>query len=194
MTNFNDLIQFPTGGGQRFSKKQNPYGTITAGEIKEMISKPQSQFKENARWFIPSSYFGSWARNFDVQRERGAFHMLTADFDVGNLRIEWVLGSAEAILGDVHMWVYSSSSAVSHRRKWRLLVPLDVPLNGLEWQTAQNTFFDALQNNNIIADRALARAGQLHFLPNVPPDKRCNTGEPQFYQSRIIVGGRYALS
>lgn len=194
MTNFNDLIQFPTGDGQRFSKKQNPYGTITAEEIKMMISKPQNQFKENARWFIPSSYFGSWARNFDVQRERGSFHMLTADFDVGNLRIEWVIGSAEAVLGDVHMWVYSSSTAVAHRRKWRLLVPLDAPLNGLEWQTAQNSFFDALQHNNIIADRALARAGQLHFLPNVPPDKRSNTGEPQFYQSRIIVGGRYALS
>ena len=194
MFQFNDLIQFPTGDGQRYSKRHGDYGTINVRQIKQLIKQPQSVPKDKAKWFIPSSYYGPWARNFEVQRQRGLFHMITADFDVGDLSIEWVIGSAEAVLGDVHMWVYSSASAAQDKRKWRLLVPLDEPLNGIDWEYAQNALFDVLEKEDAIADRALSRAAQLHFLPNVPPLKRDDEGKPIFYQSRIIIGGGYALS
>ena len=105
-----------------------------------------------------------------------------------------VIGGVEAILGNVHMLVYSSSSARQDNKKWRVLVPLDVPLKGHEWVAAQSAFFDLLEKEDLIVDRALKRTGQPIYLPNVPPENRGQDFKPLFYQYRNQVGARYALS
>ena len=114
--------------------------------------------------------------------------------DEGKPERDLVIGAVKAILGDVHMLVYSSSSARQGNKKWRVLVPLDVPLNGHEWVATQSAFFDLLEKEDLIVDRALERTGQPIYLPNVPPENRGQDLKPLFYQYRNQVGARYALS
>lgn len=53
--------------------------------------------------------------------------------------------------------------------RWRVILPLDEPVGSTEWQDAQAAFFDYMEDMGVEMDRALERAGQLVFLPNVPP-------------------------
>ena len=188
------MVLFPTGLGQQYSLRDKAYPTITISQIAKLVDEPQATQKGSARWFIPSSYHGPWARKFEIQREIGTYHFLTADIDTGSPSWEWVVGSVEAIFGDVHMMIYSSASATKDNQKWRLLIPIGDPLSGYEWQAAQTLFFNALEKEHIIADRVFTRNAQLHFLTNVPPNKRDLQGKPLFYFGRLIRGARYALS
>lgn len=185
---------FPMGYGQKFTKKSGEYPTITYRQIELLASKPLSKPKEFALWFIPSAYSGSWARTHLVQQELGEYWVLAADIDEESPEMDFVIGSVEAALGDVHMLVYSSSNASPGNKKWRVLVPLDKPLNGLEWIGTQTAFFDLLKTEGLILDRSLERTGQPIYLPNVPPEKRNKDMQPLFYQYRNIVGAKYALS
>ena len=187
-------ITFPMGLGQRFTKKDDPYPIIDYEQIEALLESPQARPKENALWFLPSSYSGSWARDYAVQRELGQFWFLTADIDEGSPTQDFLIGCVESALGDVSMLVYSSSSSSAEMMKWRVLVPLCEPLSGHEWAAAQQAYFDRLEQESLILDRALERTGQPIFLPNVPPDKRDESGKPIFYQSRNIKGARYGLS
>jgi len=187
-------IRFVCGYGQAFSRKGSSYPTITMKQIINLVEHPECKPKAKATWFIPSSYSEGWARRHEVQLEAGAFYCLTVDIDEGNPAIDEVVGSIEAILGDVHMLVYSSSGATQELRKWRALVPLNQAMNGYEWMATQEIFFDRLEKERLNVDRALKRPGQLVFLPNIPPGRRDSQGMPEFYKWRKIVGVRYALS
>ena len=79
--------------------------------------------------------------------------------------MDFVIGGVEAALGDVHMLVYSSSSARSGNKKWRVLVPLDVPLKGHEWVATQKVFFDLLETEDLIVDRSLSEQGSRYICP-----------------------------
>jgi len=187
-------ITFPIGSGQKFTRKSGEYPTINYRQIELIARKPDRKPKDCALWFIPSAYSGSWARAHIVQRELGEYWCLAADIDEGSPEIDFVIGSVEAVLGDVHMLVYSSSRASDANKKWRILVPLDAPLTGNEWVATQSAFFDLLETEHLITDRALERTGQPIYLPNVPPEKRNEDFEPLFYQYRNVVGARHALS
>ena len=170
------------GYWQRFTRKSDEYPTITYRQIELIVEKPNSKPKDFAIWFIPSVYSCSWARAHIVQKELGRYWVLAADIDQGNPERDFVIGGVEAILGNVHMLVYSSSSARQDNKKWRVLVPLDVPLKGHEWVAAQSAFFDLLEKEDLIVDRALERTGQPIYLPNVPPENRGQDFKPLFYQ------------
>ena len=189
---YGDKKTFPYGSGQRDSKRENIYPTITLHQIQQMMLKPMAVPKSEAPWFIPSNYFGSWARNHSIQRELGRFSCLTLDIDEGSPSEAQVIGSLEAVLGDVHMLIYTSSGATKEKKKYRCILPLRTPLNGYEWQSAQAELFDQLAKEGIICDGTFQRTGQLLFLPNVPPDKRDDKGKPFFYFQRKIIGERYA--
>jgi len=180
-------ITFPIGLGQRFTRKGKPYPTITKSQIEALVESPPSREKARALWFIPSSYSDGWARTHLVQQELGEFWWLTADIDEGSPSIDTVIGSVEAALGDVHMMVYSTSSAQHENLKWRVLVPLSDPFAPYNWAEVQTAFFDELEQEGLRVDEALKRAGQLVYLPNLAPDR-------SFYQFRKIKGARYALS
>lgn len=180
-------ITFPMGLGQRFTRKGNPYPTINTAQIDAMRENPPSLEKANARWCIPSSYSGGWARSHSVQQELGKFWWLTADIDEGSPSMDTVIGSVEAALGDVHMMIYSSSSATPEKLKWRVLVPLAEPFDAYTWIEVQNAFFGELEREGLTVDYVFNRPGQLVYLPNVLPGR-------SFYQSRKIKGARYALS
>ena len=180
-------ITFPIGLGQRFTRKGNAYPTINAPQIYAKGENPPSREKANAEWYIPSSYSGGWARSHLVQQELGEFWWLPADIDEGSPSMETVIGSVEAALGDVHMLVYSSSSATPDKLKWRVLVPLAEPFDAYTWIKVQNAFFGELEREGLTVDYVFNRPGQLVYLPNVLPGR-------SFYQSRKIKGARYALS
>ncbi len=187
-----DHKRFPTGRGSRDSKKNKPYEVITLKQIVDSLEDPCSTPKEHAPWFIPSNYFGPWARKHEVQLECGRFSCLTIDIDQNSPRMFEVIEACQAICGDVHMLIYSSASASQQEQKWRVILPLQSPLNGYTWQSAQLALFDDLKKQGLPCDHALSRTGQLVFLPNVPPDKRDDTDKPLFYEQRKIVGAHYA--
>jgi hypothetical protein len=180
-------ITFPIGLGQRFTRKGKPYPTINRPQIEGLVESPHSREKADALWFIPSSYSAGWARTHLVQQELGEFWWLTADIDEGSPSIDNVIGAVEAALGDVHMMVYSSSGATPGNLKWRVLVPLSEPFAPYAWVEVQTAFFDELELEGLNVDEVLKRAGQLVYLPNVPPSR-------SFYQYRKIKGARHALS
>ena len=66
-------------------------------------------------------------------------------------------------------------------------MPLSDPFTPYEWAEVQTAFFGELEREGLTVDEVLKRAGQLVYLPNVPPSR-------SFYQFRKIKGARYALS
>jgi hypothetical protein len=167
-------------------KPGQTYPGISWAEIARMAASPQAKEKQDADFFIPSTYREHDGRSHDAQREHGAFRMLALDIDRGNPSLDDVLAAVEAVCGPVSLLAYSSSGATPENRKWRVLLPLAGVLTGAEYEAAQTALFDLLHANGIHPDGALARCGQPIYLPNVPLAKRNPDLTPIFYQHRII--------
>ena len=191
---------FPTGRGQGHTHalalsdgRSNPaphagqpYATITGGEIARMVQNPPAAVpKDQAQWFIPSTYSAFDARNHEAQRSKGSFFWLTLDVDENNLALSDVAEALGRALGPCRFLIYSTSSATLERRKWRALVPLKVALPGADFQDTQRAFYELLSDASqgaLIADDALSRAGQPVYLPNPLSgfyDKLINKDAPQ---------------
>jgi hypothetical protein len=163
-----------------------PYRTITGGEIARMVENPPSAVpKDQAQWFIPSSYCDFDARDHQAQKARGSFPWLTLDVDENNLPLSDVAEALGAVLGPCRYLIYSTSSATPDNRKWRALVPLREPLPGADFGDMQRAFFDLLADatqGTLIADATLERTGQPVYLPNPLSgfyDKAVNRAAPQ---------------
>jgi len=172
----------------KINQPEEKYEGIGWQEIKELAETPQSTTKLDAAFIIPSSYKEHDGRCHQAQKEHGKYHMLAIDVDDGNHSIDFVLGSVEAIIGDCYMVAYSSSSAEPDNRKWRVLIPIKNELSGKQYSQYQKAFFDLLEDEGINPDHVLARYGQVIYLPNVPPEKRDEKGNPNFYESKIVKG------
>lgn len=163
------------------------YDTLTLGEVFD--SSPANRDKLDAPAMIPSSYFRFNARNHEAQRQHGSYVALAGDIDTGNVPMEHVQAVVSEFVGDhVATLIYSSSGATEQTRKWRVIVPLEQPVTFDQWSDFQEAFFRFMEANRIVMDWALARAGQLVYLPNVPVDKRNFKGEPLFYQRHCTTG------
>ena len=171
------------------------YNTITLGEIFATVDKPTALEKPSAKAVIPSSYASPDARSFAAQREKGLFPMLAADIDTGNVSLEHIEATVDAIFGtETASVIYSTSSATNENKKWRILAPLADPVPYDIWTQSQQAFFDMLRSFDIIPDKALERSGQLIYLPNVPPENRCKDGEPIHYEFSCAKGSPVDLS
>ena len=189
------------GIGQRWSKREvvvfhgqrdshiatgEDYETRTLGEI--FVMPPGEADKGDGLAFIPSSYHDYDARNHAAQREKGTYQALTADIDTGDHPLERVKEQVKAFVGDAAWMIYSSPHARPGDMRWRAIIPLDTPTDFDTWHDAQNALFNFLEFTGIDCDRAMDRAGQPVFLPNVPYTHP-KTGEtlrdefePLFYQ------------
>jgi hypothetical protein len=146
-----------------------PYLGITGREIVALMRDPPSVPKEQAQWFIPSTHKEPDARSHEAQRERGEFWFLAIDVDKNNLALGDVIEAVEGVCGACTRLIYSSRSAAPDNRKWRVLVPLKAALAGADYADSQTALFDLLEEASaglLIPDRALARPGQLVYLPN----------------------------
>lgn len=171
------------------------YQTISGREIAAMAANPAAEEKQNAPWFIGSSYVAHDARSHDAQKENGTYHVLPVDIDKGHPTLKQVIQATEAVLGDqVSFIVYSSSSATADEPKWRVLIFISGDgLPGVDYKDTQDALFDLYLAQGIHCDRALDRTGQLVFLPNVPPSRRGPDGKPLFYQYHLKRGSRLKL-
>ena len=190
-------VRFLMAHGSLYTLKDRPdmvYPGISWPEIVRMVKEPQAKDKADASFFIPSTYRQHDGRAHQAQRDRGAFRMLALDVDQGNPHRKEVIQAVRDVLGDVSMLVYSSSGASEDRRKWRVLLPLAVPVSGEEYEAAQSALFYLIRQHGIIADGALARCGQPIYLPNVPISKRWPNLEPMFYDWEIVRGANVFLT
>jgi hypothetical protein len=163
------------------------YDTLTLGEVFD--AAPARQDKTNAPAMIPSSYCRFDARKYEAQRQHGSYSALAGDIDTGNVPMEQVQAVVSEFVGDhVATLIYSSSGATEQHRKWRVIVPLEKAVSFDQWRDLQEAFFGFMEANGVVMDWALARAGQLVYLPNVPVDKRDFKGEPLFHQRHSTRG------
>jgi hypothetical protein len=163
------------------------YETRTLGSLFTM--EPGASVKEKSLACIPSSYADYDGRNHKVQQERGSYVALTADIDKGDHALSRIEGLVRGFCNDAAFLVYSSAHARNGDRRWRILIPLARPVAFLKWADAQTALFDYMEYSGVEVDRALARAGQPVYLPNVPETHaksgeplRDDLGDPLFYQ------------
>ena len=175
-----------------FSEKKSntlgdDYETLKLGELFSL--EPAFSDKDNAPAIIPSSYFGFDARVHEVQRTHGIFVALTGDIDAGSPTKKQVETAVRRYVGEcVAFLIYSSSNASELEKKWRVVIPLEQPCSFQVWQDMQEAFFDCMESDGLVMDRALARAAQPVYLPNVPNAKRGVDGEPNFYEQLTQLG------
>ena len=180
--------------GQHETLKSRPgakYRTMSWDQILDSVRKPSAVPKAAAPAIIPSSYIGHDGRNHNAQRKHGEFQYLCVDIDEGSPALEALTEAMRFILGVSAYIIYSSSSASAEVRKWRIIIPLGKGIPGHQYKKAAEAFFKQLGMSGIVCDVALARTGQLVYLPNVPPERReggQTTGQPQFYQFVIAEG------
>lgn len=141
------------------------------------LMEPGEKEKLDGDAFIPSTHCDYDARNHATQREKGSFVTLTGDIDSGNHSLAHVESLVRGFVGDAAWLIYSSAHARPGDMRWRVIIPLANPVPFDEWHDAQNGFFRLMERADVEMDRALDRAGQLVFLPNVPA-LHSKTGEP----------------
>jgi hypothetical protein len=187
-------VQMLVAHGASDTKKHElnaTYGGISLREISQLVMRPQAVEKRSASFIIASEYRASDGREHQAQRERGIFWMLVVDVDSGNPTLAEVATAVQEVCGNCAMLIYSSASSTAEARKWRVLIPLAQAISGQLYVRMQLALFEALALFGITADGALARAGQPVFLPNVPPERRGEDGEPLFYQFERDAGEGY---
>lgn len=158
------------------------YHSHTLGDLWGIV--PTCMPKAHAPAFIPSTYNAFDARNHAVQREKGQYVALTGDIDKGNVPMADIVPPTRALLGaDAAIFIYSTGSATPQDKRWRIIAPLQKPVAFARWNEAQEAFFNHMNANGVLMDRALLRAAQPVYLPNVPPERRNEEGAPHFYES-----------
>ena len=168
-----------------------------SGEVYQTISlkdlfhfKPVNKAKSEGPAFLPSTYDDFDAREHNAQRVHGSFVALTADIDKGDHDLEAIKRAAASFAPKTACFVYSSANARPGDKRWRIIMPLADPQPFEAWYDAQLAFFAYLESQGIECDRALARAAQPVYLPNVPErhDKsdtalRGEDGKPLYYKA-----------
>ena len=172
-------------------KPHQEYQGISLADIAKMVSDPQATEKADAAFIIPSSYRAFDGRKHSAQREHGLFHYLALDIDEGSPSLVDLKDAVRRVTGNAVAMIYSSSGASEDNRKWRTLIPLLEPISGADYGDTQLAFFHLMSEQGITCDAALARVGQPIYLPNVPPAKRDEFGQPLFYHQDLWRGDGY---
>lgn len=138
--------------------------------------EPANTPKLDGLAFIPSSYNAFDARSHSAQRSEGSFVALCGDVDHGDHPLPRVEGLVKGFAGDAAWLIFSTAHARADDKRWRIIIPLAQPMGFDEWYDAQNAFFNFMEYGGVEMDRALERAGQPIYLPNVP-EFHSSTGE-----------------
>jgi hypothetical protein len=142
------------------------YGTRTLASLFTM--EPDDKMKSEGLAFIPSLYADFDARNHARQREAGSYVALTGDVDCDNHPLATIESLIRGFVKDCAFLIFSSAHARPGDMRWRIIIPIDRALAFEHWHDAQQAFFDYMEAHGVTMDRALARAGQPVYLPNVP--------------------------
>lgn len=145
------------------------YGCISPRGIVAMVENPLSSAKQDAPWFLPTSYRAHDARQHEAQRRRGVFHLFVLDIDQGNLSLEELKGILIKVIGLAAYLVYATKSATKDNRKWRVLIPVNSPISGEDYEATATAFMLEMEQaslGRLILDPAAARPAQVFYLPN----------------------------
>jgi len=176
----------------KIGSEDRQYDGINLIAIAAMVAEPQAKEKSDASFIIPSTYRAHDGRKHASQRERGQFHYLALDIDEGSPSLVDVKAAVVSVTNDAVVLIYSSSGATEDNRKWRVLIPLAEPVSGADYSDTQTALFDIMRTEHQIkCDPALARPGQPIYLPNVPPARRDDFGQPMFYHQDRHRGQGY---
>ena len=176
----------------KIGSEDRQYDGINLIAIAAMVAEPQAKEKSDASFIIPSTYRAHDGRKHASQRERGQFHYLALDIDEGSPSLVDVKAAVVSVTNDAVVLIYSSSGATEDNRKWRVLIPLAEPVSGADYSDTQTALFDIMRTeHDIKCDPALARPGQPIYLPNVPPARRDDFGQPMFYHQDRHRGQGY---
>ena len=171
-------------------KAGQPYGSISGAQIVALMKNPSAHPKDKASAIIPSRFIGCFARNHATQKEQGRFIWSCHDIDNGNHDLTEVAAIYDAVFPGTSKLIYSSASATDGDKRWRVLMPMK-EVAGHDYPEVQSACFDLIEAKGLKLDRSLSRCGQPVFLPNVPPERRDDRGEPHFYQYRQIQGSLF---
>lgn len=170
------------------------YASVTLDAIEVMAREPVCMDKARAPCAIFSTYLEHDGRTHKVQAERGEYIALPGDIDKGNLHTADLDAAIVTVYGDVRRIVYSTSSATPTNRKWRYIVQLAEPIPGDIYHDVQRAAFALMAENGITCDTAMARPGQVSYLPNVPQERRDGDGVPLFYDYWIRGADLFSVS
>ena len=170
--NIKPSTRFVTGLSVADSKTstESIYDTISFEEICDLANKPADVAKDDAAWFIPSTYNQYDARKSESQRANGEFGCLVLDIDDGNHDLEEIEAALKASLGAFSGLIYSTFSSKSDDKRWRIIVRLAELLQGRDYHDTVLALIDVLAkatNGTIQADLSSAKPSQLSFLPNI---------------------------
>jgi len=179
-------IELASGLGSFDTKKNG--GQYDGLKILDVLTQePTALSKEKTPWVIPSQYRECDARTHKVQSVKGSYWLLTVDIDKGNISFDLIKDAITRLFGlDQLARIYSTGSATPDNRKWRILIPLEKPLEAQRWQFWQKSLNTWLLESRITPDKVLERFGQMVYLPNIPPRNRDEDGTPFFYQNELI--------
>jgi len=184
-----------TFSGTYDSLKSQPgarYTQLNLATLCDLMATPACIEKHDAPAILQSSYNAHDARTHSVQRAFGQYVVLCGDIDAGGHSLDAIKAAITDFLGsDVACGIYSSAGATVENPKWRFFIPLDKPYALKEWELMHFALEHFFGERGIVLDMAMARAGQPVFLPNVPPSRRDENGEPLFYQF-VFRDGRAA--
>ncbi|WP_339853309.1 hypothetical protein [Roseovarius nubinhibens] len=124
--------------------------------------------KETARWFLPSTLP---SRHSADQVADGWYVALVVDIDSGRPSFTEVERAVlKATAGAVAL-IYSTKSATFEMPRWRVVIPLERPLQGADYADTAKALFALIRevsDGRVDPDDAMARPGQISFLPNAP--------------------------
>jgi hypothetical protein len=173
-----------SGHGKRHTanpKNENskPYTNISIEDIFNMAAKPQAISKDLAQWVLPSVVGGPLARNHKFQADNGKFVMLWADLDeVKGKTFQEVKKVIKKASGGHKALIYTTRGAEKDNPRCRAIIPLQLPITGLEYKLAAQVFNNRIAAAGLIPDRANEGTGQICGLPNMG----------NFYDYTIIDG------
>ena len=164
------------------------YSTISLAEVFHM--KPADRPKDKCLGFLPSSYRDFDGRSHAVQRAKGEFVALCGDVDKGEHPLEHIETLVRGFARDAAWLIYSTANSRPGNKRWRIVLPLEQSVSFDDWHDAQNAFFNFMEVSGVPMDRAMDRAGQPVFLPNVPLEHtsgeplRDGNGDPLYYERK----------
>jgi hypothetical protein len=164
-----------------------PYGTINGKQIVRLVKNAPALPKDEAQWFIPSTYHDHDARTAEAQFNHGNFGWLPIDIDDGNLDLSEVKEAICGLLPGISVIIYSTRSSTPQDRRWRVLVPLATFPPGADYVATLRAFHELVLDQSIgtvIPCGGILNEKQIIYLPN----------RGDFYEYEIIKGERLNLT
>lgn len=154
--------QFHTNAPSKANRKS--YNILSYDAILAMAAAPQRVDKSRAQWAIFSDQHGEHGRNAEHLRSNAYYGALWLDIDDNSPSMADVRKAADS-LGCEYL-LYSTKSTTETIKKWRVIIPLQAPINAHSFVLSQSCVNDILEDHGIQPDRATERVGQVCYLPN----------------------------